>query len=136
MRVDKDELVIRFVHCEYAHDGTVGTRVADLYEVCGQAQKSIRWRRRDLRPFFRTLFRRAQRKQQRTGVDPFEVGDARKLFEMQDRATVLRRRVEMVIVHPGVSVSRATEQQPDVLASTQAYLKTTINAELSAWFSV
>lgn len=135
LRLDKDELVIRFVHCKYAHDGTVGTRVADLYEVCGQAQKSIRWRRSDLRPFFRTLFQRAQRKQQRTGVDPFEAGDARKLFELQDRATVLRRRVEMVIVQPGMSVADASEQQLDLLASTQAYLKTTINADLSVWCS-
>jgi hypothetical protein len=63
---------------------TPGSRVADLYEVCGQAQKSIMWRRSDLKPFFRTLDDRARKKQRRDGVSPFEVGDIRKLYEIQD----------------------------------------------------
>lgn len=61
------------------------SRVADLYEVCGQAQKSIMWRRSDLRPFFRTLEDRARKKLKRTGVNPFEVGGIEKLYEIQDR---------------------------------------------------
>jgi hypothetical protein len=130
LRVDQSELTIRLVHCKYSHGASPGARVADLYEVCGQAQKSIMWRRSDLRPFFRTLEDRARRKFARTGVSPFEVGDIRKLYEIQDRSLVLRRRMEMVIVQPGLSASQATTQQLDLLASTEAYLRTTINASL------
>jgi hypothetical protein len=128
-------LLIRLVHCKYSHSDTAGARVADLYEVCGQAQKSIMWRRSGLRPFFRTLDDRARKKQKRDGVNPFEVGDIKKLYEIQDKAMVLRRRMEMVIVQPGLSVSKATTQQLDLLASTHAYLKTTINAPLAVWCS-
>lgn len=135
MRIDDDGLLVRLVHCKYAHEGTVGSRVSDLYEVCGQAQKSIMWRRSDLRPFFRTLEDRARRKNQREGVSPFEVGDIRKLYELQDKALVLPRRMEIVIVQPGLSASRASTQQLDLLASTQAYLQTTIRAPLSVWCS-
>jgi superfamily II DNA or RNA helicase len=135
LRIDQEGLLIRLVHCKYSHGDAAGARVADLYEVCGQAQKSIMWRRSDLRPFFRTLDNRARKKQRRDGISPFEVGDIKKLYEIQDKATVLRRRMEMVIVQPGVSVSKATPQQLDLLASTQAYLKTTINAPLAVWCS-
>ncbi len=135
IRLDKEGLLVRLVHCKYAHGEAVGTRVIDLYEVCGQAQKSIVWRRSDLGPFFRALDDRARKKQKREGVSPFEVGDIKKLYEIRDRATVLRRRMEIVIAQPGLSASKATTQQLDLLASTQAYLKTTINAPLIVWCS-
>jgi hypothetical protein len=135
LRIDQEGLLIRLMHCKYSHGDTAGARVADLYEVCGQTQKSIMWRRSDLRPFFRTLDNRARKKQRRDGVSPFEVGDIKKLYEVRDKAAVLRRRMEMVIVQPGVSASKATPQQLDLLASTQAYLKTTINAPLAVWCS-
>jgi hypothetical protein len=41
----------------------------------------------------------------------------------------------MVIVQPGISAAKATPQQLDLLASTQAYLQTTINAPLTVWCS-
>jgi hypothetical protein len=93
------------------------------------------WRRSDLRPFFRTLNDRARKKHRRDGISPFEVGDVRKLYEIGDKAIVLRRRMEIVIAQPGLSATRATTQQLDLLASTQAYLKTTINAPLAVWCS-
>ena len=93
------------------------------------------WRRSDLGPLFRTLDDRARKKQRRDGVSPFEAGDIKKLYEIRDRATVLRRRVEMIIAQPGLSVSQASTQQLDLLASTQAYLRTTINAPLTVWCS-
>jgi hypothetical protein len=135
MRIDNEGLLVRFVHCKFSHAPKPGSRVADLYEVCGQAQKSIMWRRSDLGPMFRTLDDRARKKQQREGTSPFEVGDVKKLYEMRDRAASLRRRVEIVIAQPGLSRARASTQQLDLLASTQAYLRTTINAPLIVWCS-
>ncbi len=135
LRIDSQGLLVRLIHCKYSHGDAPGARVADLYEVCGQAQKSIMWRRSDLQPFFRALDDRARKKRQRDGVTPFEVGDVRKLYEIRDKALVLPRRVEMVIVQPGLSISGASTQQLDLLASTQAYLKTTINAPLFVWCS-
>lgn len=135
IRARHDELLIQFVHCKYSHGDTPGARVDDLYQVCGQAQKSIAWRRSELVPFFRTLGERAHRKHQREGLSPFAVGDYRKLLEIQERSRVLRRRVEMIIVQPGLSAARATTSQLDVLASTKSYLKTTIQSRLTVWCS-
>jgi superfamily II DNA or RNA helicase len=135
IRIDSEGLLVRLVHCKYSGGETAGARVKDLYEVCGQAQKSIMWRRSDLGPFFRTLDDRARKKQKREGVSPFEVGGIKKLYEIRDKAVVLRRRMEIVIVQPGLSIAQATTQQLDLLASTQAYLRTTINAPLIVWCS-
>jgi hypothetical protein len=135
MRIDDHGLLVRLVHCKYSHMAEPGARVNDLYEVCGQAQKSISWRRSDLGPFFRTLHDRAQRKMQRDRVTPFEVGDLNKLYELRDRSLGVKRRIEIVIAQPGLSKERATAQQLDLLASTDSYLSTTIGAKLDVWCS-
>ena len=109
--------------------------IDDLYDVCGQAQKSVMWRRSDLKPFFRTLDDRAKKKQDSDGVSPYEVGDIKKLYEISDKAIVLRRRMEIVIAQPGLSAAKASTQQLDLLASTQSYLQTTIKAPLTVWCS-
>ena len=123
MRIDQGGLLIRLVHCKFSHGDKPGARIEDLYEVCGQAQKSIMWRRSDLRPFFRTLNDSARKKQDRDGVSPFEVGDVRKLYEIGDKAVMLRRRMEIVIAQPGLSAAKATTQQLDLLASRRRTLK-------------
>ncbi|WP_437773473.1 DEAD/DEAH box helicase [Arthrobacter sp. KNU40] len=135
MRLDDEGLLVRLIHCKYSSGPTPGARVADLYEVCGQAEKSVAWRRSDLSPFFKQLARRAQAKHQRTGTSPFEVGDAAGLLQLQAKAQVHRRRMEIVIVQPGLSASQMSQQQADLLASVETYVKTTINAPLTIWCS-
>jgi hypothetical protein len=34
---------VEFYRCKYSPEATPGQRIKDLYEVCGQAQKSIHW---------------------------------------------------------------------------------------------
>ena len=135
MRLDDEGLLIRFVHCKFAHGHAPGARLADLYEVCGQASKSVSWRRADMVPFFRYLDRRARLKQARTGSSSFIVGDEHVFYRMQDQAILYKRRLEVVIAQPGLSSEAATTGQLDLLASTEAYVRTTVNAPLIIWCS-
>jgi len=135
MRLRDNVLTVRLVHCKFSHADKPGARLADLYEVCGQAQKSVIWRRQDMTPFFRTLANRAKKKQDRTGISPFEVGDPRALFRMRDRAQIAARKMEFVIVQPGLSAAAASTQQLELLASTELYLRTTVNGSLDVWGS-
>lgn len=128
-RLTDDELVVRLVHCKYAH-GAPGARVSDLYEVCGQAQKCVIWHRHDSLALFKHLERRARRRNRRTGVSPFETGDLRTLYDLQSQALRLRRRFEIVIVQPGLSASGASRQQLDLLAAAETYLGETAAASL------
>jgi hypothetical protein len=48
IRLDSDRdaptsIEVELYHCKYSHDAEPGQRIGDLYEVCGQAQKSIAW---------------------------------------------------------------------------------------------
>lgn len=135
LRIEADGLKVRFVHCKFSSDTTPGARLGDLYEVCGQAQKSVVWRKSDMLPFFKALEDRGRRKQKRTGVNPFEVGHIRALYRLQQQALVLQRNVEVTVVQPGLSAAKATPAQLELLASTEAYLRTTINAPLTVWCS-
>jgi superfamily II DNA or RNA helicase len=135
LKVDGKSLLIHFFHCKYA-GGHPGARVADLYELCGQAQKSVAWRSRaDVAPLFENLERRARRKQQRTNVSPFEVGDIAGLYKLREQARVLRPCLEITIIQPGLSAQKASRQQLELLAATEIYLRTTANSPLHVWCS-
>jgi superfamily II DNA or RNA helicase len=133
LQLDDDGLLIKLVHCKYAHGAAPGSRLDDLYEVCGQASKSVSWRRSDMVPFFGYLDRRARQKQQRTGVSPFLVGNERAFYRLQDEAQVRKRRLEVVIAQPGLSAGAVSDAQLEVLASTESYLRNTVNAPLTIW---
>ena len=38
-----ESIEVGFFHCKYSQTSTPGRRIQDLYEVCGQAQKSVSW---------------------------------------------------------------------------------------------
>ncbi|WP_409463700.1 DEAD/DEAH box helicase [Amycolatopsis sp. GA6-003] len=133
LKIDDKGLLIHFFHCKYA-GGPPGARVSDLYELCGQAQKSVVWRSRsDSVPMFANLERRARKKHQRTGVSPFETGSIADLYRLREQARVLKARLEITVVQPGLSGSKVSDRQLDLLAATETYLRTTVNAPLHVW---
>jgi superfamily II DNA or RNA helicase len=135
LKLDETGLRVKLVHCKFSHDSTPGARVIDLYEVCGQASKSAAWRTAELEPFFRQLDRRARRKQERTGFSPFMVGDESTFYRLREEAPLQRRRMEVVVVQPGLSAAAASDAQLELLASTEAYLRNRANAPLEVWCS-
>ncbi len=120
MRRDAVELRVQLVHCKYSSDPTPGKRIADLYEVCGQAQKSVA-RRRDLTLLVPHLLRR-ERNRQRRGVTGFEVGDAGTLYDIESQLHALKLELSIVIVQPGVSAALASNAQLELLAATEMYV--------------
>jgi superfamily II DNA or RNA helicase len=115
---------INFYHCKYAHDGSVGARVGDLYEVCGQAQKSIRWRENIDRLLEHLKLREARRI--RDGKPSrMEKGDAKILFELMNNAHLLKPICQVCIIQPGLSKTKATNEQLRLLGATELYLSET-----------
>ncbi|MGW3347902.1 DEAD/DEAH box helicase [Nonomuraea rubra] len=130
MALSSDHLLVRLVHCKYARMGKAATQVKDLYEVCGQAMKSVRWRENPAR-LFQQLERRARKKYARTGVSPWEAGDLAALYRLRDRAKLLRYTFEIVIVQPGLSKAQATFEQLEQLAATELHVRHTADASLT-----
>lgn len=122
---------VEFYHCKYSQEATPGQRVADLYEVCGQAQKSIFWmclpeKRADL---FAHLLRREARRQE-TGISSrHEVGDGELLQTIREMSHLCAMSLKIFVVQPGLSKSRATREQLSLLSVTENYLMETYQVE-------
>lgn len=114
-------LEIRLVHCKYAPQGKVGARVGDLYELCGQAHKSVVWRREPEKMMRRLVQRERSRrsKGRRTG---FEKGTARDLVRLLTSAPALQTGMTMTLAQPGLTRTGASDAQLELLGATQVYL--------------
>lgn len=135
IRVDGEELVVRLVHCKYSSGDQPGARVADLYEVCGQAQKSSR-RRHNIGLFFHELIRRERTRLTRHGKSGLQLGESGDLFSLQDEARLLRPRFEICIAQPGLSKAGASASQLELLGATEVYLRESAYAGLEVFCSV
>lgn len=134
IRATDHSLIIRLLHCKYSSADRPGARVGDLYEVCGQAQKSVRWRH-DLGLFFSHLIRREKGRLGRFGRSGFEVGEASTLFEVEERSRLLLPDFGIVVVQPGISKRRLSDAQKEVLASTDAYVLQATSGKFEVWCS-
>lgn len=125
---DDNELVFKFYHCKYSHSKDPGCRVNDLYEVCGQAEKSVRWiaNKSSIIPHMKN---REIRKNEK-GISRFEVGSLEKLDEISNKMKFFKSRFEIYIVQPGVSMQKITPEMQRILGCTEAYLKDTYGVPL------
>ena len=121
---------VEFYHCKYSSEDTPGQRVQDLYEVCGQAQKSIGWisspqKKSDI---FTHLLRREAKRQDEGGPSRFEVGDWELLQTISEMSHLSVVKLSIYIVQPGVSKAQASRDQLLLLAVTETYLLETRQA--------
>ncbi len=125
---DKDKISIQFYHCKYAHGSGPGSRVADLYEVCGQAEKSIKWCQ-DIPAIIDRLLKREFSRVQ-SGGTRFEVGSLRKLREIKNKMRIFPTSVEIFIVQPGIFSAALTDDMIRILSGTASYLMDTYGVSL------
>lgn len=122
-------LIVQMFHCKYAHGARPGNRVSDLYEVCGQAQKSVRWREYP----YRLLKRMRKREHDRIGAgrpSRFERGDLGVLKDLMSCWRELEPDYHVWIVQPGISKSTIESKQLDLLAATEGFLLETYGIPL------
>jgi hypothetical protein len=118
---------VEFYHCKYSQESTPGRRIEDLYEVCGQAQKSISWmssheKRTDL---FTHLLRREARCQEAGRTTRYESGDGELLLTIREMSRLCPVSLRVHVVQPGLSKAQATRDQLELLSVTENYLMET-----------
>ena len=123
-----DKLIIQFYHCKYSHGDKPGARVKDLYEVCGQTEKSIKWCQ-DKQSII-TRLRKRESSRASDGGTRFEIGDLRKLKEITNKMRVRPVEVEIYIVQPGLSASAISDDIKRLLSGTASYLMDTFSIDL------
>jgi len=115
---------VEFYHCKYSLKPEPGHRIKDLYEVCGQAQKSISWltsaeRQTDL---FRHLLHRDSLRLEQGHSTRIERGDRDQLFRLKEISRLRPVHLKIFIVQPGLSQSQATRDQLELLSVTENHL--------------
>lgn len=127
--VKNERVYISFYHCKYSGDERPGARIDDLYEVCGQTQKSIHWRS-DPEGLILHLLKRNAKRVEKTNVSGFELGDEKSLNGFLRCVRMMEITFQVYIVQPGLSKSQASDAQREILAVTELYLKETYAIDL------
>ncbi|MFZ4846742.1 DEAD/DEAH box helicase [Enterococcus casseliflavus] len=137
IKADKEnrKLDIVFYHCKFSKEETPGARIADLYEVCGQAEKSIMWNGNILDMVKRMVFRENERKRKYNDTR-IEQGDIELLYAIEKMVKAgFETDLKVAIVQPGVSISKMSSEMNQLLLATDSYLKDTYELRLICYFS-
>lgn len=133
IKFDNNKVHLTLVHCKFSSDETPGARIDDLYAVCGQAQKCIRWKHNG----FSYLADHMKKREAlwAPSHSRFIKGNFRDLYEFKKIANRCEVCLEVVIVQPGLSKSALLASQNrggigHLLSSTDLFLKKTANARL------
>ena len=121
LRVTESVVQVTLHHCKYSSAAKAGARLKDLYEVCGQAQKSARWRDRPNRMFSHMLKREKLRidKGQSSRI---EQGTAALISKLKANWDSYRYEFDVQIIQPGLSRGAVAEEGQHLLASVETYL--------------
>ena len=122
-------IAVDFYHCKYSQESTAGARVGDLYEVCGQAQKSISWLLNQLRKtdLFVHLLRRDPKIREGKELSRYQTGDRDILQAIRNRSRMAAIKLRVFIVQPGLSRAKASPEQLSLLSVTENFLLETHN---------
>jgi superfamily II DNA or RNA helicase len=129
IRLEEKQIVIEFYHCKFAHRSkkdkkAASARIEDLYAVCGQAQKSIHWKRKPTE-LFKHLLRREPRRRDGQEVSRFERGGRNDVKKAMEMSTIYPTNLKIFIVQPGLSKAQVSIDQLQLLGVTQNYLMET-----------
>jgi superfamily II DNA or RNA helicase len=129
LRKEDRSLEVHLYHCKYSSKEDPGARVNDLYAVCGQAQRSA-YRKFNVEGLLDHLESRARGRLDKYDTSRFEVGGFERLGDLQDELSLLDPVLKVSIVQPGLDVEEASEDQLDLLASTELFLREVADADL------
>lgn len=124
INVEDNLIKVEFYHCKFSKEDTAGARVKDFYEVCGQAQKSVRWMENPP-ALFAHLLRREPKREKDKEATRFEKGDRDALFRIKEMSRLLPIQLKVFIVQPGLSVDKVSPDQLELLSVTENYLMET-----------
>ncbi|WP_144083853.1 DEAD/DEAH box helicase [Brevibacillus panacihumi] len=124
IKVEDQRIKVEFYHCKYSSEERAGSRVSDLYAVCGQTQKSIRWKE-SIYALLRHMEKREAKRIKDDKPTRFEKGDLKKVSEIRKMAKFYPYDLEITIVQPGLSKSKMSVEQMELLSATENYLQET-----------
>lgn len=127
----EEKIIFKVTHCKYSKN-SAGSRLSDLYEVCGQVIVSLRykWKPED-------LIKHLQRRN-KTGVlagKRFYKGDEKVLNIIRDELKYKDVVFNFSIAQPGVSYKSLNSEMIDLLSSTYSAVIDMTETKLLCYFS-
>lgn len=129
--IENELIRFKMLHCKYSKENA-GARTSDLFEVCGQAIISLRykWKTEEL---LKHMLRRNS-----TGVlagRRFYYGREEALSEVKQALKYSNVKFEFAIVQPGVSIEKITEDMNSFLNSVYSTVIEMTETKLVCYFS-
>ena len=128
---DADIIRFEMVHCKYSKD-TVGARLSDLYEVCGQAIVSLRYKWKP-----EELLKHMERRDN-TGVlkgRRFYYGTKADIENIRKALRYSELKFEFAIAQPGVNIKKLNGEMTDFLSSVYSTVVDMTETELKCYFN-
>ena len=121
---------ITLYHLKYARGGKVSNSIENLYQVCGQAQKSVRWKYVVGQKVFDHILKRSEKKEQRGKSSSILKGSAEEIIKLREEASNKKEvRYHVVIVQPGMSKSQCSHEMKILLGNTVKILHEMANID-------
>lgn len=134
LKTVEKSIQVMLIHCKYSSEDDPGARVADLYEVCGQAMRSTLWKRSTI-DMIENLLRREQSRRRAGYRNGIMKGDDAELFRIMEASKRLRPQFSIAIAQPGMSKAKASPGQRALLAGADAFISIRTGGELEVFSS-
>lgn len=132
-----DVIDVHLYHLKYALKGQVGNNIDNFYQVCGQAQKSLKWKHREGREFFNHLFKRKSKTLNSVSCSRIVKGTEDDLENLLNQAKYTKpMNFHIYIVQPSLSKANASNDILLLLGNVHHYLATVGNVELKVYSSL
>lgn len=123
--IDDNKLIIDLFHCKYCSkkDGVAkpGARIDDVYQVVGQAEKSVKWFADKERLILRLMERERDRLSQGR-ASRIDKGKFEDLINLAKIARYADFQLGIAIVQPAISKKKISDDQLTVIGATAAYI--------------
>lgn len=110
---------ITLFHLKFARGGKVSQSIENLYQVCGQAQKSVRWKYVGGYKLFNHILNRNEQKIAKGNSGRLLKGSVDDIIKLREEASNKKELCfHVVIVQPGMSKSNCTHEMKLLLGNT------------------
>ena len=132
---ENNAIHMHLFHLKYAHGGKISNMISNFYEVCGQAQKCLKWNDRDKsRQLFNRLFARKIKKYQGRECSRILKGTEEELEQLSSQVNWKKDLIMHInIVQPGLSCSNPSPDILNLLGCVSSYIKDVSNIDLNVY---
>ncbi|MDR2206720.1 MAG: DEAD/DEAH box helicase family protein [Flavobacteriaceae bacterium] len=119
-----DVIQIDLYHLKYASGGKVSNEIKNLYEICGQAQKSLIWKHKEKNEdIFNRLLKREYKKNKDNKKTRLRKGTFKDLERFHGISKMKPMKFNIIIVQPSISKDSVSQPILNLLGVTANHLK-------------